>query len=448
MCCSLFILSFLLLIKTSTSQTPPQIIDIIVEKLWESNSITCSMYSYNYGGGIIFDAMYRATNQFSPNEINYNTTIILDYNHLLSPILHKYIYDDITTPGFRIIHNQKIPFDAPEEMAIGDDVGLFPIAYIDQLLYIFMNNTNNTAIFNFTGKYSNEWKLIFTTADYYILQFPRQLTDSYHTVSRYTSGDWKHEPNNNSSFVWADDDFMANILLMRLIKVLHFCDKYINQCNGINVQNNISTYIDFIYDQHIGFSTHLMYDGIDNNGLYAHGYNYNTNDHSCCPWGRANAWILSSNLEAIKMYKYLNNSKYNTQYNNILQLFKNQINKVVSLQDNNGQWHQIINDTSTFFESSCSAGFLSDIIEGVLMDILPIDKYNKIIQLGWNGLLKFIDLDSGEISNGCCGTGIQNSVKEYEERSTAYCRIGNPGVAAFIINAITSYQRYLNKISV
>ncbi len=40
-------------------------------------------------------------------------------------------------------------------------------------------------------------------------------------------------------------------------------------------------------------------------------------------------------LEVLKMYKYLNNSKYNIQYNNILQLYKNQIEKIISLQDNN-----------------------------------------------------------------------------------------------------------------
>eukprot|EP01083_Nonionella_stella_P011711 33251_1 len=433
------------LICTVISQSPPEIIDKVVQKLWLSNSLTCSMYEYNYGGAILFDAMYKATNQFSPSKTNHNTSTILDYQPLLSPILNEYLYKDITSPGYRITHKEIIPFYGPEEMAIGDKIGLFPIAYIDQLLYTYVKN-GDKSIFNFTGKYSVEWQLIFTTADHYILQFPRRLSDTYGTISRDTSGSWKHQSNTNASFVWADDNFMALTLLTRLIQILDFCDKYLAHCNGIDVRNNITTYIDFVYHQHMGFAAHLMYPGSDNIGLYAHGYNSHDGDHSCCAWGRANAWIMASHMEAIKMYQFLDDERYNTQYHDIVKLFRDQVERIVGLQDTEtGQWHQVVNDTSTFFEASCSAGFFSNIIQGVLMGVLSMDKYEHNIELGWKGLLKFIDLDTGIIKGACCGTAIQDTVKQYEDRSCDYCRIGNPGDAAFVINALNSYQQYLNR---
>ena len=61
-------------------------------------------------------------------------------------------------------------------------------------------------------------------------------------------------------------------------------------------------------------------------------------------------------------------------------------------------------------------------------------------------MLDVVDLNTGIISGSCQRTGIQNDVEEYEERSTEYCLSGGPGDPAFVINAIVSYQEYLNMI--
>ena len=164
----------------------------------------------------------------------------------------------------------------------------------------------------------------------------------------------------------------------------------------------------------------------------------------------ANAWILASRVEAIKMYLYLGDSKYDYQYYDIIELYANHINEIAALQDTeSGQWHQVINETSTFFEASASTGFFSAILEGKIRGILPLNVYDETewtekINWGWNGLKGFVDENTGIIYNACCGTGPEDTVQEYNDRSTAYCLIGNPGDAAFIINGIISYQQYLN----
>ena len=68
-------------------------------------------------------------------------------------------------------------------------------------------------------------------------------------------------------------------------------------------------------------------------------------------------------------------------------------------------------------------------MEGILKALLPTNVYNDNdwddkIDLGWKGLKSFINMTNGEIIGGCCGTGIEDNVEQYEERSTDYCKIG------------------------
>eukprot|EP01084_Bolivina_argentea_P009005 16858_1 len=136
-------LSFFWMYTTTISQSPPELIDIIIHKMWSSNAPNCTMYKYNYGGAIIFDSMYTATNQFSNQHINANTTKQLDY----------YLYNDTSTSAYMIQSGETIPWSSSLENAIGDEVGLFPIVYLDALLYQYIKN-NDITVFDFNGKYA------------------------------------------------------------------------------------------------------------------------------------------------------------------------------------------------------------------------------------------------------------------------------------------------------
>ena len=152
------------------------------------------------------------------------------------------------------------------------------------------------------------------------------------------------------------------------------------------------------------------------------------------------------------MFVHLNDSNYDKERDQIIILFQNHVNEIAKLQDKkSGRWRQVINDTSTYLETSATGGFLNGILLGRTQGILPTNvnsmkEWDDIIDLGWNGLLDIIDLESGIISGQCRGTGIENDVEQYEERSTDYCLSGDPGDPAFVINAIVSYQEYLNMI--
>eukprot|EP01084_Bolivina_argentea_P267752 454594_1 len=171
---ALFVFIFLLnMIACNYTQTPPELIQSIVSTIFKKNAPNCTMFQYQYGGAIIFDAMYKATQQFAADSENYNTTMILDYNSQVLPILNYYLFNDTSTPGYMITHGQTIPWTSGLEGAIGDHTGLFPITYLDALLYDYEKYSNND-IFNFNGRNKTQWQLIFTTMDYYILQFNKR----------------------------------------------------------------------------------------------------------------------------------------------------------------------------------------------------------------------------------------------------------------------------------
>eukprot|EP01084_Bolivina_argentea_P140007 246242_1 len=411
--------------------------------MWTDNGDDCLFFQYYYGTAIIFDAMYESTDLFSSNHSNYNTTITLDYNKYISQYLNLWLYNN--TPNsiaYQITNGQILPWNNYSEHNIGDVTGLLPINYISQILYQYNNTkTPPKQIFNFS---TSIWNATFITSDYYILQYPRRISDG--TISRDDQGRWTAETDNNASFVWADDNYMGTALLARLASILPLA----SSINNVDVKNNMSTYINFVYEQNMLFSKHLLYPNSLYNGLYAHGYNAYSGDHSCCPWGRGEMWVILANVEAIKMYDVINDNKYNNDKKDIIKIYQNHINVIGYYQNKtNGRWHQIINDTSTFLETSASSGFLYAMIFGRVNNYLSFDVYNEKdwddkIELGYGGLLSVIDKTNGNIIDQCAGTPIEPNVQCYNNRSREYCASGAPGDPGVVIHAINAYQTYLN----
>jgi len=406
--------------------------------------IIVSFFKYYYGTAIIFDSMWRATNKYNNNSGSY-----LNYYNIITSYLNYFIYDDYSSGGYKIVNDIIIPWSDYDEHNIGDVTGLMPINYLSKLEFDYVYS-NDVSVFDLNDNIY--WKLIFNSSDYYVLQYPRKIYDG--TISRNDTAGWKNQPD-NSSIVWADDNYMGTTLLNRLnIFFIRFKD----QLTQYNLRNNISSYVDFVYNQNMLIAKHLLYNGISNDdGFYAHGYNALNDEHSCCSWLRANAWVLLSKVEALKMYDILIDSEYNNinytkQKNDILLLYQNQMNKMASFQDKNtGLFHQVLNDSSTYLELSGSNAMFQSMIFGYLNKYLPTNIYdmtqwNDMINKTWNdGLSKYINPNNdGRFENSCIGCGIENSAEIYNERGTEYCQSGDPGGPGFVISSLVAYQDYLD----
>jgi len=77
-------------------------------------------------------------------------------------------------------------------------------------------------------------------------------------------------------------------------------------------------------------------------------------------------------------------------------------------------WHQVLTDTSSFEETSCTAMFILAAARGITYGILE-KKYASNVFKAWNSIQKNIDKD-GIVKNICCGTGIGYDTDFYKNR--------------------------------
>jgi unsaturated rhamnogalacturonyl hydrolase len=177
-------------------------------------------------------------------------------------------------------------------------------------------------------KNSEYWKLIEPIADY-ILNQQIRLEDG--TFCR---------PGPVHFTVWADDLFMSCPFLLRMGKI-----------------TGDLKYFDDAARQIINF-TNLLFD--KEKKLFYHGWFSQTNQNSVAFWGRANGWVIWATSEALL---YL--PKNHPRYKNILSIYRRYVEGLVSVQDKNGMWHQVLNHPESYEETSCTAMFVLGIARAI-----------------------------------------------------------------------------------
>lgn len=145
---------------------------------------TADLWSWQYGPAIEMSAMWEITKQFNQ-----------DWSSSLNTRLDQMLTNS-SYPAYKVLNNITMPWDS----AIGDYIGLMPIAYLSRA--------------QFYGKdpSSPDWQVAQRIAQEYVWAWPYRLPDG--TISRHSG--WPGQPDNNASFLWSDDQFMGTTLLSRL----------------------------------------------------------------------------------------------------------------------------------------------------------------------------------------------------------------------------------------
>ena len=183
-----------------------------------------------------------------------------------------------------------------------------------------------------------------------------------------------------------------------------------------------------VLKQQLTFSGHLQ---DESDGIFYHGYNDLDGHNSCCKWGRGNGWAFMSHVEALEMKM----SKTSQNYKETLKIFQRQAAGLAKYQaPNDGRFHQVVNETTTFLETSATAMFLTSFIRGVMNNWLPYDDYKSVIENAWAGLVSTVQAN-GTVTGICDGTGIQANVADYERRPTSYLSSAGGGAGAVLYAA-------------
>ncbi|HEY5552858.1 MAG TPA: glycoside hydrolase family 88 protein, partial [Opitutaceae bacterium] len=70
-----------------------------------------------------------------------------------------------------------------------------------------------------------------------------------------------------------------------------------------------------------------------------------------------------------------------------------------------GLWHQLLDRTDSYLETSASAMFVYSIARGINRGWLDPLAYGPMVSLGWNAVAKQVN-DKGQVENTCVGTGM------------------------------------------
>ncbi len=142
-------------------------------------------------------------------------------------------------------------------------------------------------------------------------------------------------------------------------------------------------------------------------GLYAHGWSENVDGYG--PrfyWGRANGWATMAMAELLSVLPadYPGRDK-------VLNYYRQHMRRLVELQDGSGLWHNLLDHSETYLESSASAMFVYGLAKGVNEGWLGASFAPAAIT-GWNGLTTRV-LPDGRLEGVCEGTTYANDSTYY-----------------------------------
>jgi len=116
-----------------------------------------------------------------------------------------------------------------------------------------------------------------------------------------------------------------------------------------------STMIERAADQMIVHRDHLIDPA---SGLFWHVAYIDRRSHSQCLWARGNSWFSIAAPQVIAEVEAAGEThRLTAKVEKIRDALARQLNKIVSLQDESGLWHTVIDRSDSYLEASSAAGF-------------------------------------------------------------------------------------------
>jgi unsaturated rhamnogalacturonyl hydrolase len=253
------------------------------------------------------------------------------------------------------------------------------------------------------------------TGDEKYLELAIKKTEYLRTEAiRFGDGVFQHTVSSNNDFpeqAWADTLFMAAYFLLRM---------------GFKLNNK-----DYIEDALKQFYWHEEYLQDENTNLFYHGWdNINKNHMSGINWARANAWAAYTMAQAFGFLNYLNPS-----WMQIGDCLSDQLSAIVRLQSEEGLWHTILNDPSSYLETSASSG----IAAALVIKGLPL--HGKYIKKALEGILNNISPD-GTVKNVSSGTAVMLTAEDYNKVPRKRAQGWGQGLTLAFLCALLKYNEH------
>lgn len=193
----------------------------------------------------------------------------------------------------------------------------------------------------------------------------------------------------NDGQIWADTLFMAVLFLQQM---------------GIRYNNE-----DWKAEATHQFLVHIKYLYSKNSGLFYHGFSFERNDNfGGIYWCRGNSWFTLGVTIFLEKADYLD--KGTRQF--LIDTFVDHAESLKNYQAENGLFHTVINDVSSYEEVSGSAAMAAGLLRGIKQGLLS-DDYKECAQRAVAAICDNVDAD-GTVLNVSAGTGMGMDVQHYK----------------------------------
>jgi unsaturated rhamnogalacturonyl hydrolase len=138
------------------------------------------------------------------------------------------------------------------------------------------------------------------------------------------------------------------------------------------------------------FLVHLQYLSDRRTGLFFHGFTFENNaNFANALWARGNSWVTIVIPEYLELLDLATDDGYR-QY--LVEMYVSQVEALAHYQNKeSGMWHTLIDDPTSYVESSAIAGFAFGILKGIRLKLISRQKYQAVALKAIHGLFSRID---------------------------------------------------------
>jgi rhamnogalacturonyl hydrolase YesR len=134
--------------------------------------------------------------------------------------------------------------------------------------------------------------------------------------------------------------------------------------------------------------------------LFMHGWVQDMDPHPVFHWARANGWAIMAMVELLEVLP-----DNHPDRSRILELFREHARGLIAVQGHAGLWHQLLDRSESYQETSASAMFVYGLARGINRSWLDPLAFGPATSLGWNAVAEKVN-EKGQVEGTCVGTGI------------------------------------------
>lgn len=134
--------------------------------------------------------------------------------------------------------------------------------------------------------------------------------------------------------------------------------------------------------------------------VYIHGWVEEMTVHPAIYWARANGWALMAMTELLDVLPQTHPGR-----KQVLEQFKLHVKGLATFQSGQGFWHQLLNRTDSYLETSATAIYTYCIARAINNGWIDRKAYASMCLLAWNAVTTKVNAQ-GQVEGTCVGTGM------------------------------------------